>query len=93
MNIMSDITCSKIFDNINYCRFSICCVCLVHIFQFCHTYSSIDAWELESLGFQRCKTVTKLRVLKVVNSYYLFSGDFCAFILDCSYFELLTLPA
>ena len=40
------------------------------LFQFCHTYSEIDAWELESLGFQRCKTATKLRVLKVCAKDY-----------------------
>jgi len=43
----------------------------LYCFQFCHTYSEIDAWELESLGFQRCKTATKLRVLKVCNKHFL----------------------
>jgi len=59
------------------------------IFQFCHTYSEIDAWELDRLGFQRCKLATKLRVLKVSNNSYSVRGIFWLCYLPCINFGVL----
>lgn len=34
-------------------------------FQFCHEYSSVDAWEIERFGFLKSKLSVKLELLKV----------------------------
>lgn len=33
--------------------------------QFCHEYSSVDAWEIERFGFLKSKLSVKLELLKV----------------------------
>merc|ERR1712227_827258 len=34
------------------------------VIKFCYTYSDIDAWEVERVGFSRCLLRTKIRIIK-----------------------------
>ncbi|XP_076096178.1 uncharacterized protein LOC143067060 [Mytilus galloprovincialis] len=37
-----------------------------YIIKFCHTYSNVDAWEIEKFGYKHCKLTTKLKLLKTI---------------------------